>query len=66
MLFMNELESKKIQCTYCGEIIEVLINCSVPNQRYIEDCQVCCRPINFNVSLDEDNELTIFVSAENE
>jgi len=63
---MNQLESKKVQCPYCGEIIEVLIDCSVSNQRYIEDCQVCCRPINFSVSLGEDDELTVFVSDENE
>lgn len=63
---MNRLELKKIQCPYCAERMDVLIDCSVPNQEYIEDCQVCCRPINFNVLLDEYDELTIFVADENE
>lgn len=40
---MNALEPRDIQCPYCGETIEVLIDCSVSEQRYIEDCQVCCR-----------------------
>lgn len=32
-------------CPYCGELIELLIDCSVPEQSYYEDCSVCCRPI---------------------
>lgn len=62
---MNELTARKISCPYCGETIEVLIDGSVPNQNYIEDCQVCCRPINFDVSVDQDGDLAVFVSDEN-
>ncbi len=63
---MNELVVSKVQCPYCGEQIEVLIDCSVSHQCYIEDCPVCCRLINFNTSLDQDNALSIIVSHENE
>jgi Cysteine-rich CPXCG len=50
---MNLLESCGIQCPYCGEYLEVQIDCSVPNQSYIEDCQVCCRPMLLRVTLDD-------------
>ena len=63
---MNTLEEKKIQCPYCGETITVLIDASVPHQHYIEDCQVCCRPINLDVSLQHDGKISIAVSNENE
>ena len=63
---MSELDSRKIQCPYCGESIDVLIDCSVSHQRYIEDCQVCCRPINFDVSVDPDSDLSVTVAHENE
>lgn len=63
---MNELAGRKVQCPYCGETIEVLIDASIPNQSYIEDCQVCCRPINFDVSMDQDGDLAVYVSHENE
>jgi len=63
---LNELASRTITCPYCGESIEVLIDCSVPEQRYIEDCQVCCRPINFGVSVDEAGRPRVKVSDENE
>jgi hypothetical protein len=63
---MNELESRKIQCPYCGETYDVLIDCSVEQQSYIEDCEICCRPINFDVSIDQSGDLSVFVTHENE
>jgi len=39
-----------VQCPYCGEIIEIQVDTSVGEQDYIEDCSVCCRPIQFNIS----------------
>ena len=50
----NTLESINIQCPYCWETIDILIDCSVDSQEYIEDCQVCCRPIQFDILVDED------------
>jgi hypothetical protein len=32
-------------CPYCGEHISMLLDLSEGGQRYIEDCEVCCRPI---------------------
>jgi hypothetical protein len=46
---MNPLETLSAPCPYCGETIELLIDCTVESQRYIEDCQVCCRPIDMVV-----------------
>ena len=46
---MNPLETLYIDCPYCGESIEILIDCSVAEQEYIEDCAVCCRPINLSL-----------------
>jgi hypothetical protein len=63
---MNGLEVREIQCPYCGEILEVVIDSSEINQRYIEDCQVCCRPIDFAISVDQDGELCVSVSQEND
>ena len=47
-------ESTEIQCPYCGEQITVVVDCSAGSQDYIEDCQVCCRPIPLRVAIDED------------
>jgi len=40
-----ELQQRRVGCPYCGEPIEILLDASVPEQEYIEDCSVCCRPI---------------------
>ena len=42
---MALLESVSVICPYCGEKIEVVVDCSITEQQYIEDCSVCCRPI---------------------
>jgi len=43
-----------------------LIDCSVPQQNYIEDCQVCCRPIELDVVVDHQGELFVSAFSENE
>ena len=63
---MNELSEQSIGCPYCGENITVLIDGSLPEQEYVEDCQVCCRPIVVNVSVDVDGDAMVAVRAENE
>ncbi len=39
------LASVEHPCPYCGEILELLIDRSVPRQQYTEDCAVCCQPM---------------------
>ncbi|PXF63587.1 CPXCG motif-containing cysteine-rich protein [Kangiella spongicola] len=60
---MNQLIEKDISCPYCGENITVLIDGSVPHQEYIEDCQVCCRPIEFVVFI-MDREVKVEISTD--
>lgn len=50
---MPALEPVTIQCPYCWEEIEILLDPSVERQSYVEDCQVCCRPITLHVAFDD-------------
>jgi hypothetical protein len=63
---MPELSEQTIGCPYCGEGISVLVDESLPEQRYVEDCQVCCRPIVLEVMVDPDGDVTVLASSENE
>jgi transcription elongation factor Elf1 len=63
---LNQLTEKTIECPYCGEMIEVLIDSTDMNQQYIEDCQVCCKPINILVNENFSGELTVRVYSEDE
>ena len=46
-----------MQCPYCGESFETNVDASTGIQEYIEDCQVCCRPIVFTVAADDDGDI---------
>lgn len=46
-------------CPYCGEEISMVLDPSMRRQTYVEDCEVCCRPIEISYSV-EDDELTGF------
>lgn len=55
-----------LDCPYCGEPISVLVDCSVDEQSYIEDCQVCCRPISLHVVVDEDGLPDVYAQRDDE
>lgn len=63
---MNLLDEKAISCPYCGETITVLIDCSLSEQSYIEDCQVCCQPMVLDVCIDADGEAEVYPRREDE
>lgn len=44
------MEEYFFQCPYCWETISMLIDLSQNHQNYIEDCEVCCNPIQIQVS----------------
>jgi hypothetical protein len=41
-----------IECPYCGESFETPVDTSVGSARYVEDCQICCQPIEFSLEVD--------------
>jgi hypothetical protein len=45
------------QCPWCGERLETKVDLVGGDREYIEDCQVCCRPIDFTVELSEEGGL---------
>lgn len=53
------IESYHVRCPYCGETYEAIIDASVDQQEYIEDCEVCCRPILFDVSVSSRGDLLV-------
>lgn len=56
------LENEPITCPWCWESISVEFDLSAGAQRYIEDCQVCCQPID--ISFDVENGKLRDVRAE--
>ena len=58
------LAYEDIECPYCGEWINLALDTSAGAQRYIEDCQVCCRPITVNLDVDADGDAVVRVQSE--
>lgn len=46
-------------CPYCSEEISMLLDPSTTRQQYIEDCEVCCNPIEVHFEVEE-RELIYF------
>jgi len=46
-----------VQCPYCGEAFETAVDLSAGSFSYVEDCQVCCQPIELTGETDADGAL---------
>ena len=63
---MNADSSERVVCPYCGERISIAIDGGADAQRYIEDCEVCCRPIVFEVWRDAAGDWGVAASREDD
>jgi hypothetical protein len=50
-------EFVSIQCPWCGERLETRVDLTAGAQTSIEDCQVCCRPMELTVELEDNGAL---------
>jgi len=50
---MQAVVEHPFDCPYCGEPITMLLDLSVTVQEYVEDCEVCCRPISLRFRTEE-------------
>lgn len=41
-----------VACPYCGEAIELAVDESAGSATYVEDCPVCCHPMQVDVEVD--------------
>lgn len=52
-------------CPYCGEPIELMVDDSAGSASYVEDCPVCCRPMQVEVDA-VDGEIVLHVKTGDE
>ena len=55
----------KSYCPSCGEPIELVVD-PTADEEYIEDCQVCCRPMIVSLLLGTDGDVAVAVRGEDE
>jgi hypothetical protein len=49
-------EFVRVTCPYCGEEFETSVDASAGLCSYVEDCQVCCQPIEMELRVDENDK----------
>ena len=42
----------EVTCPYCGESLELVVDASAGSAEYVEDCAVCCQPMQVSVEVD--------------
>ena len=63
---MNLNEELATSCPYCGETISILVDESIEEQHYIEDCEVCCRPMEITVRVPAGGALQVDVRRDDD
>ena len=59
----RSIAEEAIDCPFCGEKLTVLIDLSVESQSYIEDCQVCCRPMQLSYAVTDQDTVNVEVDC---
>lgn len=63
---MQAVEQTEITCPYCGETIAAEFERASAELRFIDDCPVCCRPIEFQVRFAARGEWQLTVRREDD
>ena len=59
-------EVQDVACPYCGETIALPLDASAGPQHCIEDCHVCCRPIEVRLEVNADGAAWLQARAQDE
>lgn len=54
-LYRDSIMEHGFTCPYCGEEISMVLDLSVRRQIYVEDCEVCCKPIEVSFTVEDDD-----------
>jgi transcription elongation factor Elf1 len=57
------IAEQRIRCPFCAEAMTVLLDLSAGNQSYIEDCQVCCQPMQISFESGEERPSNLQVDC---
>lgn len=50
---MQPIEERDILCPYCWQPFAISVEPALGHQRFVEDCPVCCAPVQVEVVSDE-------------
>jgi hypothetical protein len=56
--------SERVQCPFCGQWFEIVIDTSTGFQRFTTDCEICCRPFEVIAECEPGEILSLEVVGE--
>ena len=56
---MNLLVETDVECPHCGEGWSMVVDTSQGDYSTVEDCTVCCRPIQFTFGCEPGDVVTV-------
>jgi hypothetical protein len=57
------IAERRIHCPFCDEAMTILLDFSAGDQSYIEDCQVCCQPMQISFELSDKDLVSLQVDC---
>ncbi|MBT8399423.1 MAG: CPXCG motif-containing cysteine-rich protein [Rhodothermia bacterium] len=58
------LNEHVVTCPYCWQRISLVVDASAGSHRYVEDCEVCCRPMLVTCTVSETQQVEVAVDRE--
>ena len=58
---MEAVQWVDIECPYCAETFDTRVDPSMDYSNYVENCQVCCKPMMLNVE-SVDGQVDVYAS----
>lgn len=52
---------ENVQCPFCGQNFELMLDTSLPSQNFITDCEICCRPLQIRAECEGGETLSLEV-----
>jgi len=60
----DRMEEQSVQCPFCGQSFEISIDTSLATQRFVTDCEICCRPMEIRAECESGEIISLSVSGD--
>ncbi len=57
-------DTATVDCPFCGQSMELVLDTSIASQRFVTDCEVCCRPFEVSAECEPGEVVSVSVSGE--
>lgn len=58
-------DSATVECPFCGQSMELVLDTNVASQSFVTDCEVCCRPFEVTAECEDGEVLSASVAGAN-